>query len=82
MCHSGDVSKQDDGCATRIGPSFPFRVKLRKTHCEHMFSASPSNSDIAHYGRHFAFRAREAGLCSYEYRRILSPLYGDVQHGS
>src|ERR1700674_1175599 len=26
MCHSGGVSKQDDGCATRIGPSFPFRV--------------------------------------------------------
>jgi hypothetical protein len=26
MCHSGDLSKQDDGGAARIGPSFPFRV--------------------------------------------------------
>jgi hypothetical protein len=39
MCHSGDVSKQDDGGAARIGPSFPFRVKLRKTQHERMSSA-------------------------------------------
>jgi hypothetical protein len=31
MCRSGDASKQDDGCAARIGPSFPFQVNLRKT---------------------------------------------------
>src|ERR1700716_110243 len=39
MCHSGDVSKQDDGGAARIGPSFPFRVKLRNTQHERMSSA-------------------------------------------
>src|SRR5258705_6298465 len=31
------------------------QVKLRRTQSEHMFSALPSNSDIAQCGRHFAF---------------------------
>ena len=29
----------------------PFRVKLRRTQCEHMFSTLPSNWDIARYLR-------------------------------
>src|SRR5260221_10470029 len=30
----------------------PFGVKLRRTECEHMFSALPSNSDVARCIRH------------------------------
>jgi hypothetical protein len=30
------------------------RVKLRRTQCEHMFSALPSNSDIDRSSRHFS----------------------------
>jgi hypothetical protein len=48
MCHSGDVSKQDDGGAARIGPSFPFRVKLRNTQHEQMSSALLPGTDIWH----------------------------------
>ncbi len=33
----------------------PLGVKLRRTQYEHMFSALPSNSDIARCNRHFAF---------------------------
>jgi hypothetical protein len=47
MCHSGDVSKQDDGGAARIGPSFPFRVKLRNTQHEQMSSAFSGNGHLA-----------------------------------
>ena len=48
MCHSGDVSKQDDGGAAGIGPSFPFRVKLRNTQHEQMSSALLPGTDIWH----------------------------------
>ena len=34
--------------------SCPLRVKLRRTQCEQMFSALPSNSDIARCSRHVA----------------------------
>jgi hypothetical protein len=33
-------------------PQFQVRVKLRRTQYEHMFSALPSNSDIARRSRH------------------------------
>jgi hypothetical protein len=38
-----------------LGRPCPFRVKIRRTHYEHMFSALPLNSDIARCSRHFAF---------------------------
>ena len=43
-------------CVAKVlsGPCLSW-VKLRRTQCEHMFSALPSNSDIARCSRHFAF---------------------------
>src|SRR5258706_2269237 len=43
------VGKAESICS--VG-AFPVWVKLRRTQCEHMFSALPSNSDIARCIRH------------------------------
>src|ERR1700688_3543348 len=47
MCHSGDVSKQDDGCAARIGPSFPFLVKRRPDGPEIQLSLYPKDRTLS-----------------------------------
>src|SRR6195256_2070916 len=48
MCHSGDVSKQDDGGAAGIGPSFPFRVQTEKHSARaDVFRSSRGNGHLA-----------------------------------
>src|ERR1700681_3877274 len=43
---------EDVGYRRFEGEQCPRWVKLRRTQCEHMFSALPSNSDIARCSRH------------------------------
>src|SRR6267378_8395753 len=52
----------------RVHTPRPLWVKLRRTQYEHMFSALPSNSDIARRSRHVSFvpmneTARAVGHC-------------------
>ena len=53
---------------TFTGPPSANLHKLRRTQCEHMFSALPSNSDIALYLRPFSIGPNKAHLRTYRSR--------------
>jgi hypothetical protein len=46
-------------------------VKLRRTQCEHMFSASPSKPDIARCGRHVSMGPRVCENALFEVIRAI-----------